>query len=416
MKVFFITRKFPPTLSGMSTYAFNMCRQIVARSVDLRVLAQYRPDDLGAQGYGDGPPVALPGAEVLGIPQINEIEGGDFEADIDMLVAATIDAYARRPFDVVHAQYGYPCGVAAVLAARAVSVPAVVSIQGGDGHWFGTCCDQHAAVLKWLLTFASIVLFPTESFRARVEHRSRPSTCGRVLPGAVDTVLFRADEEKRRAWRERLRMKDHTLGVFYHGRLDNRKGVRELIEGFAGLNGGIRRNALLVVAGAGPDADGLLALVKRRLAPRQYVWLGQLPYEDIPGFLAAGDVFCSPTYQEGFSNTLVEAAACGLPLITTDTVGVRDIFRHDQTAYLIPVAAASAVTEALDRLLRDSAQRARLAGNARTLVEQHYGWSGLVDSILSTYAEAPPVSADCPNPPEAGKTSKCKYRLNPLLL
>ncbi|KRW82222.1 hypothetical protein AQ621_11455 [Marinobacter sp. P4B1] len=416
MRVFFITRKFPPTLSGMSTYAFNMCRQMVARSVDLRVAVQYRPDHLGAQGYGDGPPISLPGAEVAGIPQINEIERGDFEADIDVLVATAIDAFARRPFDVVHAQYGYPCGVAAVLAARAVGVPAVVSMQGGDGHWFGTCCDQHAAVLEWLLASSSIVLFPTESFRARVEGRAGSPTQGRVLPGAVDTALFRPNEEKRREWRERLGMKNNALGVLYHGRLDDRKGVRELIEGFAGLDDSVCHRAVLAVAGAGPDADALFALAKECLAPGQYVWLGQLPYEDIPGFLAAGDIFCSPTYQEGFSNTLVEAAACGLPLVTTDTVGVRDVFRHEQNAYLVPVAKASAVTEALDRMLRDSAQRARLASDAQTFVKERYGWSSLVDSILSTYAYALPVSPDCPDPPKKGRTSRCRYRLNPLLL
>ena len=53
---------------------------------------------------------------------------------------------AQQPFDVLHAQYGYPNGLGGAAAPRGqLGVPAVVSIQGGDGHWVGTCCETHRA-------------------------------------------------------------------------------------------------------------------------------------------------------------------------------------------------------------------------------------------------------------------------------
>ena len=74
--------------------------------------------------------------------------------------------HARNPFDIIHAQYGYPCGWAALLASQQVGVPNVVSIQGGDGHWVGSCCETHRLAMTRVLDHANAVLI---DLNARVE-------------------------------------------------------------------------------------------------------------------------------------------------------------------------------------------------------------------------------------------------------
>jgi len=416
MRICFITRKFPPTLSGMSTYAENLSRQLIFRGVDLCVLAQYRPDNLGDSGYGDAPPSPINGAKVIGIPQVNEIKSGAFEEDINVIVETAIHEHLKHPFDVIHAQYGYPCGVAAILIGRRLNLPAVVSLQGGDGHWFGTCCHQHKETLKWIISNASQVIYPTRSFYERVYKRTGRIGNNKILPGAVDTNIFSKNMKARKKWREKLTIPNHYIAVIYHGRLDFRKGLSELINGFSMLHHSLKSKSKLVIAGVGPDAENIKDILFNTLKPDNYSWLGHVAYCKIPQLLSASDIFCSPTYQEGFSNTLVEAASCGLPLLTTNTVGVHDVFKHGDTAWLVDVKTASAVTSGLHKLLTDHDTRIRLGNSAHQLVMERYSWTSLTETLLEIYKSINPIFVTCPDPPIRNLEERCKYRQNPLLL
>ena len=83
------------------------------------------------------------GLESKGEQAVGRGEPADFESDVAAMVASIEAENARKPFDVLHAQYGYPNGLAALEASRRTGVPNLVSIQGGDGHWVGTCCSTH---------------------------------------------------------------------------------------------------------------------------------------------------------------------------------------------------------------------------------------------------------------------------------
>jgi glycogen synthase len=144
MRICFISRRFFPAISGMSVYAANLLRELVAGGHDVVMISQYRNDPAGSAVYGGGPPPAVPGVKVIGLESLGEQEVGhgrpaDFEADLAAMVEAAESEHAVKPFDLVHAQYGYPCGLAALEVSRRLGIPNVVSIQGGDGHWVGTC-------------------------------------------------------------------------------------------------------------------------------------------------------------------------------------------------------------------------------------------------------------------------------------
>ena len=75
--------------------------------------------------------------------------------------------------------------------------------------------------------------------------------------------------------------------------------------------------------------------------------------EDMPNTLAQTDIFCLPSYREGVPNALIEACACGLPIVTTDVPGCRDVVTHGLNGLLVPVRNASALADALGTLLAD---------------------------------------------------------------
>ena len=106
MRVCFLSRRFFPAVSGMSVYAANLLRELVAAGYDVTMISQYRADPAGRAVYGGGPPPPVPGVRVIGLESVGEADGGDFERDVDAMVDAVCSEHARAPFDLLHAQYG----------------------------------------------------------------------------------------------------------------------------------------------------------------------------------------------------------------------------------------------------------------------------------------------------------------------
>ncbi len=82
MRICFVSRRFFPAISGMSVYALNLLRELVAAGHDVTMISQYRGDALGIRVYGGGPPPPVPGVRVIGLEQVGEQDGGDFETDV----------------------------------------------------------------------------------------------------------------------------------------------------------------------------------------------------------------------------------------------------------------------------------------------------------------------------------------------
>jgi hypothetical protein len=117
VRICFVSRRFFPAISGMSIYAINLLRELVAAGHDVTMVSQYYGDPACRAVYGGGPPPPVPGVRVIGLEALGEQDGGDFERDIDSMVFTMMREHGRQPFDILHAQYGYPTGWATLLAA-----------------------------------------------------------------------------------------------------------------------------------------------------------------------------------------------------------------------------------------------------------------------------------------------------------
>jgi glycosyltransferase involved in cell wall biosynthesis len=412
MRICFLSRRYWPAVSGMSVYAENLVRQLAAKGHDVVMLSQYRADPAGIGVYGGGPPPAMAGVAIRGLRSHGEEraeEGGqaDFEGDIAAMVEAILAEHADAPFDVIHAQYAYPTGQAALIAARRLGLPCIVSIQGGDGHWVGLCCRTHAAAMREVLEGAGRLLIGSESFAAEVSANHGVAR-GRftIVPGATDTARFHPAGDRRRGAPVRL---------LYHGRVDLRKGLGELVEAAALLRDrGIAFR--LAISGIGPDLEAVRADVAARALDDRVRFTGHVAYHEAAGVYRDADVFVSPTWSEGFSNTILEAMATRLPIVSTATVGVVDCLAHERDALLVPVADAPALADALARLIADPALAERLAAAALDEVRRLYAWPVVADRILAAYAGTPPAGGEPALPARAAADPACRFRARPHLL
>ena len=408
MRILFLSRRYFPAISGMSVYAQNLLRELAGAGHDVTMISQYRGDAFGTRVYGGGPPPPVPGVRVIGLEQLGEQTTGDFERDIATMVDAIAQEHAAKPFDILHAQYGYPTGWAVLLAAADLGLPSVVSIQGGDGHWVGSCCETHFHAFRRVLDHAGALLIGGESFAAEVSNRMGVArTRFTLVPGAVDTGRFKPG---------------HPPGTFaavpcllYHGRVDHRKGVLDFIEALVILRArGVAFAA--TVSGIGPDVASAQALAARHgFAPAVVRFSGYADYADAPGLYADADVFASPTYAEGFSNTILEAMASGVPVASCDVVGVTDCVTHERNGLLTPAGDVPAHADALQRLIGDAALRHRLAERALADARDTYAWRVVGARIMKVYASLIGTSPDTAFPRHLTRTP-CRFRERPHLL
>ena len=384
MRVCFISRRFFPAISGMSVYALNLLRELVADGHDVTMISQYRADPAGAGVYGGGPPPAVPGVWVVGLESVGEAEAcagrpADFEGDIERMVRAVEAGHAAAPFDIVHAQYGYPNGLAALEAGRRLGLPTVASIQGGDGHWVGTRCSTHRRAMRAVLLHADAVLIGSASFaREVVDNHGVPPDVFTVVPGGTDTARFTPRDGRR------VGALSDPPTLLFHGRVDYRKGLGELLDALARLVGA-GRDLRLVVSGIGPDADAAKERAAALGVGGRVEFAGYSSYDDAPAAYRRGDVFVSPTYSEGFSNTILEAMASGLPIVSTRAVGVVDCLEHERDALLVEPKDADGLAAAVARLLDDGALRHRLACRALADVRRLYSWAAVGRQIVAAY-------------------------------
>jgi glycosyltransferase involved in cell wall biosynthesis len=385
MRIGFLSRRYFPAISGMSVYAQNLLRELVAAGHDVTMVSQYRADPAGAGVYGGGPPPAVPGVRVVGLESVGEKEvcdgrPADFEGDIARLVEAVEDDHARDPFDLLHAQYGYPTGLAALEAGRRLGLPVVVSIQGGDGHWVGTCCRTHRDAMRAVLLHADAVLIGSRSFAAEVVHNHGvPADIFTIVPGGTDTDRFRPADDARVG-----ELSDPPT-LLFHGRVDARKGLMELLDAFARL--AAMRPLDLVVSGIGPDVQAAKDRVTALGVAERVRFTGYASYDEAPRAYRQGDIFVSPTYSEGFSNTILEAMASGLPIVSTRTVGVVDCLGHERDSLLVEPKDVDSLTAAIARLLDDAPLRTRLACRALADVRRLYSWPAVGRQIMAVYDE-----------------------------
>lgn len=182
------------------------------------------------------------------------------------------------------------------------------------------------------------------------------------------------------ALRRRLGLHDRDRVVLAVGRLSHEKGQAHLIRALATCQQPLR----LVIVGDGPDRGALERLARVQRADRSVIFAGMTP--DVAPFYAMADVFALPSLTEGSPNALLEAMACGLPVVATRVGGVPEIATDGQTALLVPSSDPLALGCAIDRMLADPALGARLGSAARAAVLSRHTPEQRAATLSNLYA------------------------------
>jgi glycosyltransferase involved in cell wall biosynthesis len=298
-------------------------------------------------------------------------------------LADLVRLYRRVRPDVVHHVTTKPV-LYGTLAARFTRVPAVVDALTGLGHVF-IAEDLRHRLLRRAILGAYRLSLRHRNMRVifQNDHDRRIFTSAGTLRDE-DTVLVRGSGVDAAAFQPRT-PEERIPTVVFPARMLFTKGVREMLAAAEMLRkDGVKARFILV---GESDPDNPASLQDDEL--REWERRGIVEYwgrrNDMPAVYAEADVVCLPSYREGMPKSLLEAAACGLPAVTTDVPGCRDVVVEGETGFIVPHGDAAALAAALRKLIGDASLRQRLGGNARRHFLEHFQLSRVIGETLRIY-------------------------------
>jgi glycosyltransferase involved in cell wall biosynthesis len=235
---------------------------------------------------------------------------------------------------------------------------------------------------------AHVVLCNSESLRERalalgIAPERKLVLLGEGTSQGVDTERFSPGPAD---VRDRLGLAPGVPVIGFVGRLTRDKGVPELVEAFETIRAAEPETRLLLVGWFDEAEDALDARLRARIASHpQIVWTGFVG-EPAP-YYRAMDVMVLPTWREGFPNAVLEAAASGVPVVTTVATGSRDSVVPGLTGLLIPPGDPGAISDAVLALLRNPGRRTGMGRAARAWVCEHYQDERVLGFAAAFYAD-----------------------------
>ncbi len=283
-----------------------------------------------------------------------------------------------RPFDVVNTHSSTDSWLAAIAVCCLRRAPPVVRTR----H-ISAPLPRNLAT-RWLYRSATERIVTTgEKLRLQVIAETGVDPARVVsIPTGIDLERFQPGPKAQARRELGLDEQAFTFGIV--ATLRSWKGHRQLLEALAAMPD---PGARLVVVGDGPQREALeAAMGELRLAGRLKFVGNQA---DVAPWLRAFDAFCLPSYaNEGVPQALMQAMACGLPVVSTPVGSIEEIVEDGRTGLLVPPRDVPALRAAMERLAADAGLRARLASAARAEALMRFGEDRMVERMLEVFTAA----------------------------
>ncbi|RMF16954.1 MAG: glycosyltransferase family 4 protein [Alphaproteobacteria bacterium] len=282
---------------------------------------------------------------------------------------------AEEAVDLIDAHYLYPDAVAAVRIAHSLGLPVVLSARGSDVNRILEIPGYRRQILS-ALGAADHVIAVSEALRRRLLAEG-------LAPDRVTTICNGVDAERfrpiaRDEARCRLGLAEDGPLLLSVARLDRAKGQACLIEALGSLP-----RARLLLVGAGPDRRRLVRLARRLGVGERVAFVGEVAHDRLPLFYSAADIFLHAAIREGCPNVILEAMACGLPVVARAVGGVPEILAEPVAGRLLAADAdPRTFAEAVRSLIASPASPAAVRSRA-----MRFSWSEVSERLEEVFRQ-----------------------------
>lgn len=388
MKVGLLTTEFLPVWGGVASYCINLC-QALADKVELHIFTTSRKLD-GATVSGEGLS-AFDNIKIHAISPATDIFFSTLRYQLS-LARKLPQLVKENKLDLVHS--AGPLADQMLRTISRSSIPRVLTYHStlpGQRQGIsesGVCFKNLDSSEKMTLLsypfirlYESLSLAKTKNIIAvsravRNELVEQYNYRGRVtvIPNGIDVGKFKPDKKK-----------DKQKRVLFSGRFIAMKGLQLVIKAMPQV---LRehKDATFVFAGAG-DREPYKRMLQETGISEENFEFYYIDYQNMPQFYSSGDMLILPSFLESFPMTILEAMACGLPVIASNVGDVADMVKEGETGFLIDKGDYQTLAERINQLLSDEALRIRMGKNARSLVVENYSLETMGRKTLEVYQE-----------------------------
>lgn len=376
MNILLINYEFPPLGAGASNATWHIGREMARMGHHVCVLTSgYR----GSYGYSK-----QEGMTVFRCPAVRRKVS---ESNIFEMISFVISAVIFLPFVVIKHKtdgiicfFSIPCGPLGLWAKILFGIPYIVSLRGGDVPGNEKRLDNIHAILKPLRRLvysrSTHVVANSEGLRA-LALKSDPFPIS-IIPNGVDTNFFCPVKDK----------KNYSgLNILFAGRLSEQKNIRWMFEKLSAFVKNIDQPLLLHVAGDGPQKKQLQIIANELGISDHVKWYGWVDKPTLLSLYHKSDCFVNPSFCEGMPNTVLEAMACGLPVLASNVPGNNAVVKDKITGVLFDFDDHRKIDDFLTKLISDATFQNILSQNARAVIIKKYSWhksaTGYIDILLT---------------------------------
>jgi glycosyltransferase involved in cell wall biosynthesis len=289
----------------------------------------------------------------------------------------------QEKFDLLDAHLAYPDGYAAVLLGKKLKIPVTITLRGHDIFEL----PKHPIRIRqviWALKKADKVFSVCQALKDGAVKLGIPAEKISVHPnGVFPDFFYPMDRDEARRTLGLPMDKNIILSV---GHLVIRKGFHHIIDALAALNSSGEKDIFLVIVGD-PGIEGdiktkLNEQILRLGLTKQVLLAGAIPYKELHLWYNAADVFCLASSKEGWANVLLEALACGIPVVATSFWGNKEVVQSDSLGILVDSQDPLKLSQALEKALKKKWDRKAIVDYAR-----QKSWQRVAENIALEWRE-----------------------------
>lgn len=289
----------------------------------------------------------------------------------------------KQKSDAIYVHWVIPNGPVAAWVAALRKIPFIISLHGSDiylakkNSLFGRVAR---AVFRWA---AGVTACSPELHAAALSLGAPANTL--LLPWGANPELFKPDK-RNSTLREQLGIDPQALVILAVGRMVYKKGFNILLEAIPQVLK-INPNIHLILGGDGALRNELESQARQLNLHDKVSFPGRIPWDEMPAYLASGDIFCLPSILDragnldGLPTVLPEALASGAAVIASDIGGVRLVIQAGQNGLLVKPGHSDELAAAITSLVEQPELRRQLGQAARQSVLDRYNWTWVARQI-----------------------------------
>ena len=281
----------------------------------------------------------------------------------------------KAKYDAIIAWSGVPAGFIAMTLSFIFRIPYIVLLRGADVPFY----DKRWAKLdKFVFRFLSPYIWKNSLLTIANSQSLRDLAYKTSRKKKIDIIYNGIDLER---YTSKSDIKMSPRQIIAVGRLSKIKGFDLLIQAVAA----IKTPCQLVIAGDGPEKENLENLAKMLGVEKKVIFTGRLEKQQLIHFYQESSIFCMSSYNEGMSNAMLEAIACGLPIVTTNIGGAVELVKGN--GIIVPCGDSNAIQDALETLLENPERIAQCQKQSLQIASE-FSWEIVTNSFIDLLQSA----------------------------